>query len=455
MKLTFINPPNNYELIANDPIVIKDQQGVSPSLGILYIAAFLRNHGHEVSVIDCQVDGLTYAQMARRVMELNPDLIGITVMTFTLLDVREAIHAIRSVCDIPIMVGGPHPTIYPEETMFSLKPDYVVVGEGEYATLDLLNNFPSNQKIWKSDKFIEDLDELPFPARDLTPIPKYYSVLAENTPTTTMFSSRGCPFFCLYCDRPALGKRFRSMSAKRTVDEMEECVKLGIKEIFFYDDTFTVSKKRVIDICQEILDRDLDIHWDIRARVNTVDEQMLELMKDAGCTRIHFGVESAQPHILKNLNKGITREQVITAFKLCRKYGIKSLAYFMIGNPGETHRDIEETVKFAQKLEPDYMQCTILTPFPATKLYKDALSQKMIPVDVWREYALFPEASFKPPIWNETFSRAQLQRELRWFYKKFYMSPRFLVQRLFEIKNINQFIRYAKAGLSIMKMSCQ
>jgi anaerobic magnesium-protoporphyrin IX monomethyl ester cyclase len=454
MKVLLINPPNNYELVANDPIMIKEQQGVSPPLGILYLGAYLRStRRYEVSVIDAQVDNLTYANIAMMVDSIKPDVIGMTVMTFTLIDVKKTIEWIRTVTTAPIVLGGPHPTIYPEETMESLKPDYVICGEGEITLAMLLQAIPSDRKIWYSDSFIEDLDCLPFPARDLTPYRKYYSVLAKETPTTTMFSSRGCPFKCTYCDRPALGKRFRAMSAIRTVDEMEHCVKMGIKEIFFYDDTFTVSKKRVMEICEEILRRNLKITWDIRARVNTVDEDMIPIMKRAGCERIHFGVESAQDHILKNLNKGITRDQVLKAFSLCKKYRIKSLAYFMIGNPGESISDIWETLKFAKRLRPDYMQCTILTPFPSTKLYRDALDSGLIKTDVWREYSVHPLLSFKPPVWSENFSRSELQNILRKFYRGFYLRPSFIIGAVSEIRNREQLVRYFKAGLSLLKMS--
>ena len=243
------------------------------------------------------------------------------------------------------------------------------------------------------------------------------------------------------------------MSADRTVAEMVKCYLMGIKEIFFYDDTFTVSKKRVLEICRLIKSSGVRMTWDVRSRVDTIDEEMIKTMKEAGCVRIHFGVESSQEHVLKALNKGITKTQVKNAFTWCRKHGVKSLAYFMIGNPGETENDIIATARFARELKPDYMQCTILTPFPATKLYSQAITSGLLKTDVWREYALNPKKDFQPPVWEENFTREELQENLRLFYKKFYLTPRFILGAVLEIRNLAQLTRYFKAGLSLLKMS--
>lgn len=454
MNVLLINPPNENELIANDPVIVKDQQGILPPLGILYIAAYLKRTGrYNVSVMDCQATKMGYDEMTVKIHELNPDVVGMSVMTFTLIDTFKTVKAIRIASDAKIVLGGSHPTIYPEETLKAFEPDYVVCGEGELIFDELLQAIPSDKKIWKQKTFIESLDDLPFPARELTDISKYYSVLAKSNPTTTMFSSRGCPFQCSYCDRPALGKRFRAMSAKRTVDEMEHCSDLGIKEIFFYDDTFTINKMRVLEICLLIKQRALKIAWDVRSRVDTIDEEMIKVMKEAGCVRIHFGVESSQEHVLKALNKGIHRQQVEEAFRLCKKYGVKCLAYFMIGNPFETLYDICQTIKLAKNLNPDYMHCTILIPFPATKLYEKALTLGIIPKDVWREYSLHPTTDFKPPMWGSFYSRSQLQGILQSFYKSFYLKPSRIFEMVMEIRNFKQFVRYLKAGLSLLKMS--
>jgi anaerobic magnesium-protoporphyrin IX monomethyl ester cyclase len=458
MRIVFVNVPNTYELIGNDPVIIKDQQGIYPPLGLLSIAGYLIHNGYDdVHVLDAQVDNWGHSELAEKVAELKPDIVGITAMTFTLIDVKLTVEEIRKRVRTTIVIGGPHVSIYPEETL-ELGADYAIVGEGEITFLELIKEIrrgTPTKRIYKQERFIEDLDALPFPARELTPINKYYSVLAENTPTTTAFSSRGCPYQCTYCDRPALGKAFRSQSPKRVVDEMEWCERKGIKEIFFYDDTFTILKSRVIEICKEYQKRHLSINWDIRARVNTVDEETLGYLSMCGLTRIHFGVESASVRVLQEINKNITPAQVYRAFELCRRFGIKTLAYFMMGTPTETLEDINTSLKMAKEIQADYMQMTILSLFPGTKVYDLALKNGLVPYDVWKEYVKKPTLEFRPPMWETIYSRKEHEEHLRWFYKKFYLRPRFIWDRLCEIRNPGQLRRYTSAGLSLIRMSLQ
>ncbi len=465
MKICLINVPNTYELVGNDPVIIKDQQGVYPPLGILYIASYLRNTGrYEMSIIDAQAEDLTHAEVAERVCKIKPDVVGLTAMTFTLVDVKLTIQEIRKRYDTNIVVGGPHTAIFAEESFQGLGCDYVVKGEGEF-TLDRLCQDIYTRKISKSDhqsqriyqqtEFVQKLDDLPFPARDLTLIDKYYSVLSEDTPTTTAFSSRGCPFSCAYCDRPALGKGFRPMYAMRVADEMEDCVKKGIKEIFFYDDTFSVSMKRVMDICDEIKRRHIKIKWDVRTRVNVVNEDLLKNMKEAGCERIHFGVETGNPRVVKELQKGTSIAQVEKAFDLCKRYKIKTLAYFMMGNPTETWEDVMETFRVSQRIKPDFMQMTILSPFPATQIELRARQEGIIEGDPWRDYAKAINDDFRPPLWDDIYTRKELENNLRKFYGMFYLTPEFVFERIKEIRNLGQFKRYASAGISLLKMTMQ
>lgn len=465
MKICLINPSNFYELVGNDPVIIKDQQGVYPPLGILYIAACLQNSGrYEVSVIDCQADDLNHEQCADLVKEIAPDVVGLTAMTFTLVDVKLTVQAIRKRLKTNIVIGGPHTAIYPTECFNpeGLDADYVVVGEGEI-TFDTLcqdigtgkahTGLPLSQRTYRQNQFIQDLNELPFPARSLTHIDKYYSVLSEETPTTTAFSSRGCPFSCAYCDRPALGKGFRAMDANRVADEMQWCQEHGIKEIFFYDDTFSVSMKRVMAICEEVKRRNIKIKWDVRTRVNVVNEDLIKAMKEAGCERIHFGVETGNARVVKELQKGTSIEQVEKAFDMCKRHGIKTLAYFMMGNPTETMEDVKDTLAVSQRINPDFMQMTILSPFPATQIYLRALQEGVVTGDPWRDYANRIHDDFRPPLWDQIYTRNELEKNLRWFYGKFYLKPSFVIDRIKEVRNFGQFKRYASAGISLLKMT--
>jgi len=234
------------------------------------------------------------------------------------------------------------------------------------------------------------------------------------------------------------------------VDEMALCVKMGIEEIFVYDDTFTVDRQRVIDICDEIQKRDLKFIWDIRARVNTVDEEILMALKEAGCERIHYGVEAGTEKILKILNKGIALDQALKVFKMTKKIGISTFAYFMIGAPEETKEDILASIEFAKKLNPDFVQVTTLTPFPATKIYLDALASGQIKSDYWLEFAKHPVRDFKTPHWTKILSEEELQKLSTRFYKEFYVRPGYILKQLTQVRSLNELIKKSKAGLKII-----
>jgi radical SAM superfamily enzyme YgiQ (UPF0313 family) len=367
-----------------------------------------------------------------------------------------------------VVLGGPHVNLFPDETIRISAIDFLVLGEGEKIFLDLVEAlekkesletipgvvFKKNGKVVNtgSRPFIKDLDALPFPARHLTPYKKYNSLLSKGGVVTTIFTSRGCPFKCSFCDRPNLGKVFRSRSARNVVDEIEECVKLGIKDFLFYDDTFTVDRKRVIEICKLIIGKNIKIRWDIRARVDTVDEEMLSYLKEAGCEGIHYGIEAGTEKILSVLNKGIHIDQVKKTFALTKKYKIPTLAYFMIGSPTESIEDIESTFALMKSLNPDYVHMTILTPFPGTKIYSDGIKKGVIKKDYWKGFAQSPCVGFTPPIWDEKFTREELNILLVQGYKAFYIRPLYILNNLKKIRSIREFKKKAMAGLKVFKM---
>ena len=250
-----------------------------------------------------------------------------------------------------------------------------------------------------------------------------------------MMTSRGCPYRCCFCDRPHLGKRFRAHSATYVVDEIEECKKLGIREILLYDDTFTVNKERVLSICDEIQNRQLNISWDIRTRVDNVDEAMLEKLKQAGCRRIHYGVESGTSEILKILRKDIDLQKTKDIFATTRVIGIKTLAYFMIGSPTETQDQINKTIDFMMELQPDFVHISITTPFPATDLYRLGLERGILKSDYWREFSRKPTADFVPKVWEENFTREQLVALRKLAYRRFYLRPKYIFKQISRIKS--------------------
>lgn len=469
MKVLLINPHSENEIVSCNPKFLNQERGYNPPLGILYLAAYLEKFSDfDVRILDCQVEEIKYDRLPRIIKEINPDVIGVTAMTPTLIDAMKIVKISKETNpEIKIVLGGPHPHIYPEETIGLPGVDYVIIGEGEISFWELLKClaakdfgklnqvkglvFRENEKIINNGQSdpIANLDELPFPARHLTPYKNYYSIIAKKNPVTTMFTSRGCPYRCAFCDRPNMGKSFRARSSKNVVDEMEECKKMGINEILVYDDTFTVNRQRVIDICKEIQKRKLEIFWDIRARVDNIDEEMLKELKKAGCQRIHYGVEAGTEKILKVLNKGITLEQVKRAFKLTKKIGIETLAYFILGSPTETKKDMMETVNFVKKLNPGFVQFTLLTPLPATPIYFDGLKRGIFKYDHWKKFAENPNPDFKTKYWEEDFSEKELRAILNAAYKSFYLRPGFIAKEIFKIHSFLELKRKLRAGLKV------
>lgn len=366
------------------------------------------------------------------------------------------------------MLGGPHAHLFPEETIQLNGVDFVVLGEGERTFKSLLDHieeptelrnvpglvFRNGQETIRTGTPlpIEDLDSLPFPARHLTQIHKYRSLLALRDPVTSLFTSRGCPFKCAFCDKPHLGRRFRARSARNVVDEIEQCVRMGINDFLIYDDTFTVYKGRVLEICDEIQKRRLDVGFHVRTRVDCVDEEMLKRLKRAGCRGIHYGVEAGTEKVLRALNKGITLERIRATFELTRRHRIPTLAYFMIGNPSETLEDIRSTFEFMKRLNPDYVHLTILCPFPGTQCYKDALEKGIISYDCWKEFAAHPSPEFVPPHWGELFSYAQLEALVTKGYRDFYLRPSYIWRRLAKVKSANELLKKAKGAFKVMRL---
>jgi radical SAM superfamily enzyme YgiQ (UPF0313 family) len=236
------------------------------------------------------------------------------------------------------------------------------------------------------------------------------------------------------------------------VDEMEECVGMGIREFLVYDDTFTVRRDRVVAVCEEILRRGLDVGYDVRARVETVDPDLLKLMARSGCRGLHYGVEAGTEKILKVLHKGIDLDEARRTFEATRKAGMQVLAYFMIGSPGETREDILETFRIARRLDPDYLHMTILTPFPGTAIYRDGLASGILGRDTWREFARLGHLGFVPPHWPENFTLDELQELLRDGYRGFYRRPRYLLKRILAVRSAGELMRKGRAGIRVLTM---
>jgi radical SAM superfamily enzyme YgiQ (UPF0313 family) len=471
MKILFVCPPQLNAIDLSLPKILQEKEDPMPPLGLLYVASYLQKQQpqHELKFIDCELQKINHEELKKIIATEKPDVVAMSAMTFSMPTIILATETVKTTNpNTKVVLGGPHVYIYPKETLSHKNIDFLILGEGEIAFSELIANLNNPEKYseiknlaYRKDSeviinpmadAILDLDSLPMPNRELLSYKNYRSALAEKSIITTMITSRGCPFRCIFCNRPHLGKRFRFRSAKNVVQEMEECYRLGIGEIFIYDDTFTVNRQRVVDICNMLIEKNLGLLWDIRARVDTVDYELLKLLKQAGCVRIHFGVEAGTQKIMNSLRKDITLEKAETAFKMSRKLGIKTLAYFMIGSPEETREDILETIRFAKKIDPDFGHFSITSPFPATELYQIGLDKGILPNDYWLEFAKNPTLDFKPMVWEENLNHQELIKLLEKAYSSFYWRPKYIIRTFRNIRSLDELFRKAGAAIKILKI---
>ncbi|MDO9541566.1 MAG: radical SAM protein, partial [Kiritimatiellia bacterium] len=296
--------------------------------------------------------------------------------------------------------------------------------------------------------YIEDLNHLPFPARRSSSYKRYSSVLAQRSPITVAITSRGCPFNCIFCNR--MGRRYRCHSAEYVLAEFEDIARLGIGEVFIYDDVFTLHRERIEAICRGLITRRHDLIWQARTRVDLVDEAMLALMRKSGCQRLSFGVESGSEKVLKSMRKNIDLNRVEKVFSWCRREGIATLADFMIGNLDETAEDVEKTIALMKRINPDYVQFSICCPYPGTPLYDLARERGVVTGDIWRDFAKNPLREFRSPVWTEYFSEEELIRMTAKAYRSFYLRPMFILKQIRKINSFQQLKTMAAGAISMM-----
>ena len=465
MRVLLIRPPARHTVESEVPEAVEAENLSYPPLALLSIASFILSESDfECDILDAQLDHLEYDEVEQKVLEFKPDVVGITCFTVQLVDVMRTIQAARRAGVQYVVLGGPHINDFPKESLALEGVDAVVKGEGQQPLLDLLNVWSRGEEAKGIDGviahpddpipeqdvyFSNDLDDYPIIDRTLVDYERYYDVMGQGGIFTTMITSRGCPYRCTFCNTPR--HRYRVTSPQRACDEIEACINLGIRELYFVDDTFNITNRRVHDLCDEILRRGLEFSWTVRFRVKGVDRPLLEKMKAAGCTRIQLGVEQGTKEGLLRLKKDVTSLEIENAFRLCREVGINTVAYFMIGTPVERSRqDVLDTIEYSIRLKPDFVMYNILTPFPGTTLYDEGVRDGVLNLDPWLEFMKDPTEEFKAQVWDEHFTREELRDLLHYAYRRFYWRPRFVVKNVFQIRNISDLKRKATAGIRLL-----
>jgi len=442
MKVLLINPK------ANLPIEVR----TSPPLGLAYLGAVSEERGDEVRILDMEVEEAPLSQVLR---EERPDLIGITANTIQIKAAWRVAQEIKAQIDLPIVLGGPHPTVLPEESAQRVEVDIVVRGEGETTWADLCQKWEvgasleevegisyrqNGRMIHNPDRPpIADVDSLPFPAHHLFKM-EHYTNLQPTLDTVqgksfSLLTSRGCPYRCTYCAQ-ILPRVWRMRSPENVVAEWRWLVKdLGAKEIGVLDDSFNIDRQRVLAICDLLISEGLNhVPWIMinGIRANLVDEELLDRMREAGCIRTAFGVESGNQGILDTvIDKHLTLEEIRAAFKAAKSVGMETIGFFIIGLPGETEETIEDTIRFACELDPLVANFSMATPFPGTEMREVVLEKGRLLAQDWDDYAFFEN---QPSFEMNGLPAELVERKWREAYRRFYLRPNRIVRTLLRKK---------------------
>jgi anaerobic magnesium-protoporphyrin IX monomethyl ester cyclase len=383
------------DLILVNPRVVADKY---PPISLLSLAAYVREHGHSVRLVDAQAEELSDLEVAEIVGDEKPLLCGITFMTSQVLTVKKLLGALKSRCECKFVAGGVHTSVLPKEVK-ELGFDYCVVGEGEETLLELLCALKARREpsgiagVWSDANFVprklfEDISMLPMPAWDLAPVALYKvsqpdsRYVLESGVCLAISTSRGCQYHCAFCaSHSVFGKSHRERSPRSIVDEIEVLYRqYGIAKFFLVDESILSNASRAEEFADELTKRQLKVMFASSARVNDpgVNLSTLKKLKQAGMTRVDFGVESGSQRILNDIRKGITLEQIASAHKIAHEAGLKTTSLMIVGHLEEDWNDVIDSLILIDRIETDYPEFGPLTPFPNTEVYARAMREGWI-----------------------------------------------------------------------------
>jgi len=450
---------------------VEGHGGAAAPLGLGYLASYaLKYHPeYEISFYDAELLRKSFQDIKEEVMRLKPDVVACNMTTPSYEHAVKTMDAVKEVgSSIATIVGGPHPSAFSYEVLLEDSIDACVSGEGEgpflkfLETIDkggdfnsipgLSHKFNGRPYISQNRGYIEDLDTIPFPARHLMPIHLYSPPVTKRVSTgrgSNMITSRGCPYECTYCETKVIwDRKVRYRSAQNVVDEMEELyVKYKVKEINFHDDILPLRKDRILELCEEIQRRKLDMKWICMNRVNSCWPDVMEAMYKAGCRKIMFGLESGNNEILKSIRKKATIEQAVEAVDICRKANLQVMGSFMIGNIGETEETIRQTIDFAKRLDLDTVAFFVAIPYPGTDMYKIAIEKGYLSPDTdWKKYTCV--GTNPPPLALPGLSQDRLRELQAQAIREFYIRPKMIWRTMLKMRSFES----CKSVLSGVKL---
>lgn len=427
-----------------------------PPTDLMYLAAIAEQCGYEAMIRDYSQGGNFEIDLK----EFQPDFLVANIATPTFQSDMMAIKLAKdinpSICTI--VKGAPFLT-YNTNTIYE-NPfiDYVIIGEAEFTLKEILEGVPDNEILGicyrenfqpiKNEKrpFIENLDELPFPARHLVDNSIYRR--PDNGKVQAVVKvARGCPFHCFFClATPVSGAKVRKRSPENIVAELKECVeKYNIRNFLFWSDIFNLDREWTLELCKKIIESGLKITWSSNTRADTMDDEMAKMMYKSGCRLVSIGVESGSQKMLDKIGKKITLDNIRNTVKILKKNKIKIYNYFVIGLPWETEETVEETIKFAIELDSNFISFYTATPLPGTKYFAYAMLNKLVEGNLD-----FRSAYYEPVVRSESLSKERIFELHKQAVKRFYLRPKFILKTLLSLRSVAEFKNYFIAGMNLL-----
>lgn len=460
MNILFISPKPN----------IHFDTAHSIPLGLAYMASVLENGGHKVSVIDLNVQADTIQKEIK-----NVDVVGVRAITPIVKSAWNICKRVKSVNpNITTVLGGPHPSCMPEESLQKPQVDIVVRKEGEYTFKELCDKLEKGLSLdkilgisYKKGKRvihnkdrppIKNLDELPFPAYHLFPMEKYDPtrptwVDKSKLRVGNIMTSRGCPFQCNFCFKGVHGYQFRYRSPENVIEEIRLLTeKYNVNFLEILDDNFTFYHERAIKICKLMIKEGIDIEWTVPegfSRVDNLNKEILKWAKKSGCTDVWLAIESGSPRVLKEIiHKNVTLDQIRNAFKLAKEAGFITGGFVSIGNYGEQEYDIKKTIDFVLSLDMDRLQISIVTPFPGSELFNKLEKEGKLLTKDWDLYGLFEKRVYFE---YGGMSKEKILELYKEFFRKFYLRPSYIMKILKNKTTYLNFPLLLKEAMNFMK----
>jgi anaerobic magnesium-protoporphyrin IX monomethyl ester cyclase len=430
-------------------------QNSLPPLGILSMASYLESLNFSVVIYDIHGEGIDEVEVRQRLRRDRPRFVGISVLTSMAIPSQKIAKICKEeVADCIIIVGGAYAEAMPEKMLRNSAIDGVVRGDGEEPMRQIVEGHPFSEidglsfrtgKVIQHNKPSEvnmDLDKYPFPAYHLVDFKNYFPGTAtyRNLPAINMLSTRGCPGACVFCNSAYTTLRTRDpIKVAEQIRHLRETY--GIRQVQFYDDTFTVMKKFVIEFCKEMIEMDMDVAWTAYIRGDCFSDELASIMKRGGCHQVLLGIETGNAQIAERMGKTISRERYLEAVKIAHRNGLEVRGSFIIGHMGETWETMEDTLNFAMELDCDLFQLSINTPYPGTALYNEAAQQGMLMHRNWYNYGQGEVIINQPQLPAE-----DIYRFYQYAFRKFYLRPMPIFRLLKRLTTFRHLRDYLLAG---------